>query len=112
MIKTSCAKIGICGLTMLIPGLAWAEDKAKWNLQEPQTAVAREMYDLHTVVLVICLIIFVGVFGAMFYSVIKHRKSVGHKAAHFQRNTTVAFLCARSPGFARLCHGVAATKSV
>jgi cytochrome c oxidase subunit 2 len=83
MIKTLLGEIGVRAVTMplmLMPGLLWAQDKAKWNLQEPQTSVAREMYDLHTIVLVICLIIFVGVFGAMFYSVIKHRKSVGHKA--------------------------------
>ena len=93
MIKTLFQKkIGVPALTMLVPGLVWAQDKAKWNLQEPHTSVAREMYDLHTIVLVICLIIFVGVFGAMFYSVIKHRKSVGHKAAQFHENTTVEIL--------------------
>ena len=64
MIKTLFQKISAAALTMLVPSLLWAQDKAKWNLQEPQTSVAREMYDLHTIVLIICLIIFIGVFGA------------------------------------------------
>src|SRR5258708_1718216 len=92
MIKTLFQKIGVGALTMLVPGLVWAQDKAKWNLQEPHTSVAREMFDLHGVVLIICLIIFVGVFGVMFYSVSKHRKSAGHKAALFHENTTVEIL--------------------
>jgi len=115
MIKTLLQKIGVRGVTMslmLMPGLLWAQDRAKWNLQEPQTAVAREMYDLHTIVLVICLIIFVGVFGAMFYSVIKHRKSVGHKAAHFHENTTVEILWTVIPFFILIGMAWPATKSV
>ena len=47
------------------------------------------MYDPHTIVLVLCLVIFVGVFGMMFYSVIKHRKAAGHKAAQFHENVMV-----------------------
>ncbi|MFL6580231.1 MAG: cytochrome c oxidase subunit II [Burkholderiales bacterium] len=112
MIKTLFDRIGIGALMMLIAGLAWAEDKAKWNLQEPHTTVAREMYDLHTIVLVICLIIFVGVFGAMFYSVIKHRKSVGHRAAHFHENTTVEILWTVIPFFILIGMAWPATKSV
>jgi cytochrome c oxidase subunit 2 len=112
MIKTSMDKAGAFALTMLVPGLAWAQDRAKWNLQEPQTAVAREMYDLHTIVLIISLVIFVGVFGAMFYSVLKHRKSVGHKAAHFHENTTVEILWTIIPFFILIGMAWPATKSV
>jgi len=39
--------------------------------------------------MLVCLGIFVVVFGAMFYSLYAHRKSKGHKAAHFHENTTV-----------------------
>ncbi len=112
MIKTLVQKISASALTMLVPAFCWAQDKAKWNLQEPQTSVAREMYDLHTIVLVICLIIFVGVFGAMFYSVIMHRKSVGHKAAHFHENTTVEILWTVIPFFILIGMAWPATKSV
>lgn len=112
MIKTLFQKIGAGALTMLVPGLVWAQNVAKWNLQEPHTSVAREMYDLHTIVLVICLIIFVGVFGAMFYSVIYHRKSAGHKAAHFHENTTVEILWTVIPFFILIGMAWPATQSV
>ncbi|MDP1672028.1 MAG: cytochrome c oxidase subunit II [Burkholderiales bacterium] len=59
------------------------------NLQTPQTLLGEKIYDLHTIITLICFIIFVGVFGFMFYAVFKHRKSVGHKAAQFHENTAV-----------------------
>ena len=59
------------------------------NLPLPETALGREIYDLHTIITLICVVIFVGVFGFMFYAVFKHRKSVGHKAAQFHENTAV-----------------------
>lgn len=59
------------------------------NLQAPATQIAHEIYDLHTWMMIICLVIFVAVFGVMFYSIFKHRKSLGHKAATFHESTTV-----------------------
>jgi len=43
-------------------------------------------------VMILCTVIFVGVFGFMFYAVYAHRKSKGHKAAQFHENTTVEIL--------------------
>ena len=60
-----------------------------YNLQEPNSALARNIYDLHNIILLICVVIFVGVFGVMFYSVYAHRKSKGHKAAQFHENVKV-----------------------
>jgi len=112
MIKTLFHKIGAGALMMLVPGMLWAQDKAKWNFQEPHTSVAREMYDLHTIVLVICVVICVGVFGAMVYSIVYHRKSAGHKAAHFHENTTVEILWTVIPIFILIGMALPATKSV
>ena len=50
---------------------------------------ARTITELHDFIFWICVVIFVGVFGTMFYSLFKHRKSVGHQAAQFHENTTV-----------------------
>ena len=112
MIKTLFQKIGAGALAMLVPSLVWAQDKAKWNFQEPHTSVAREMYDLHTIVLVICVVICVGVFGAMLWAIVYHRKSVGHKAAHFHENTTVEILWTVIPIFILIGMALPATKSV
>ncbi|HEU4854446.1 MAG TPA: cytochrome c oxidase subunit II, partial [Nitrosospira sp.] len=57
-------------------GMAAAADPHQMNLPEPQTIIARQIYDQHTMLLWICLAIFIGVFGVMFYSVLKHRKSL------------------------------------
>ncbi len=50
------------------------------NFHPPVTKIAEEQHWLHWFMLVICVVIFVAVFGVMFYSILKHRKSVGHKA--------------------------------
>ncbi|GJI95286.1 hypothetical protein RugamoR57_20040 [Duganella caerulea] len=88
---------------------AWAADKAasaagtytaatggtggpvagELNLQPPATQIASEIYSLHTWMMLVCLVIFVGVFGVMFYSIFKHRKSLGHKPATFHESTAV-----------------------
>ncbi len=59
------------------------------NLPEPITKIAAEQIWLHWFMMIICLVIFVAVFGVMFYSIWKHRKSVGHKAANFHESTAV-----------------------
>ena len=77
-------------LAVLIPALTPAVAGAeRYNLQTPQTFIAHEIYDLHTLIFLICCVIFVLVFGVMTYSIIKHRKSVGHKAEQFHENTMV-----------------------
>jgi cytochrome c oxidase subunit II len=50
------------------------------NFQPPASRMAEELHGLHWFMLVLCAVIFVVVFGVMFYSILKHRKSVGHKA--------------------------------
>jgi cytochrome c oxidase subunit II len=50
------------------------------NLHPPVTKIAEEQHWLHWYIMIICIVIFLLVFGIMFYSVWKHRKSVGHKA--------------------------------
>lgn len=59
------------------------------NLQPPASQIAQDVFNLHNLIMLVCLGIFIVVFGAMFWSLLKHRKSVGHKAAHFHENTTV-----------------------
>src|SRR6185503_7503393 len=59
------------------------------DILPPVTPVAREIYDLHFGVLWVCVAIFFIVFGAMFWSIFKHRRSAGAKAAQFHENTTV-----------------------
>ena len=59
------------------------------NMQAPASKVAQDVYDLHVLMMWIIVVIFVGVFAVMFYSVFAHRKSKGHQAAQFHENATV-----------------------
>ena len=59
------------------PAAAWAE--AAWNFQPPVTPIAQQQFDLHLYIFWVCVVIFVGVFGILFYALLKHRKSVGHQ---------------------------------
>jgi len=74
-----------------------AEAAYQWNLPTPVTRVAGEIYNLHLVMMGIILVIFIGVFGVMFYSIYAHRKSVGHKAENFHENITVEIIWAIIP---------------
>lgn len=59
------------------------------NLAPPVTRIAVEQHFLHWMMLIICTVIFVGVFGVMFYAIWKHRKSKGAQAANFHESVTV-----------------------
>ena len=59
------------------------------NLHPPVTKIAEAQHDLHWMLLIICTLIFIGVFGVMLYSIIYHRKSKGAKAANFHDSTFV-----------------------
>jgi len=48
------------------------------NIGPPASLIAQDLQWLHWFMLIICLVIFVAVFSVMFYSIWKHRKSVGH----------------------------------
>ena len=56
------------------------------NFQKPVTSIGHKLLELHNLILIICVVIFVIVFGFMFYSIFAHRKSRGHKAAQFHEN--------------------------
>ena len=98
------------GTAALLPGMAQAQ--WLWNMQQPVTPVAQQMFDLHSYIFWICVVIFVGVFGVMFYSIIKHRKSVGHQAAQFHENTTVEVVWTVIPFLILLFMAWPATKTV
>ena len=90
---------------------AFAAD-SKYNLPPPQTIIAQEIYDLHTLIFVICCVIFVVVFGAMTYWIIMHRKSVGHKAEQFHENTTVEIIWTIVPFLILIGMAIPAAKTI
>ena len=82
------------------------------NLHPPVTAIAQQQAWLHWFMLIVCVVIFVGVFGVMFYSILKHRKSVGHKAANFHESVTVEIAWTVVPLLIVIAMGAMATRTV
>ncbi len=85
-VRRGLAAALVAGLSAL-PGVALAD--WDWNFQPAASSIANQITELHELIFWICVVIFIGVFGTMFYTLIKHRKSVGHQAEQFHENTTV-----------------------
>lgn len=69
------------------------------NLPSPASPIAREILDLHNAIMVVCLVIFIVVFGVMFYSLYAHRKSRGHEAHQFSHNSKLEVVWTIIPFF-------------
>lgn len=110
----------VLGASLLAAGMpAWAVKDSpggpavkQLNLATPVTQIAEQIYSIHNLMLYICLAIFVAVFGVMFYSILKHRKSLGHKPATFHESTTVEILWTIVPFFIVIGMALPATKTV
>jgi cytochrome c oxidase subunit 2 len=82
---------------LLLAGVAGAQVKDmpggprvnQLNLHEGVTQIAQDIMWIHWMMLIICAIIFVGVFGVMFYSIIMHRKSRGAVPAKFHEHVGI-----------------------
>jgi cytochrome c oxidase subunit 2 len=85
--------LALVSLIFINPALA----EMRLNLTEGATAVSKEVYDLHMLVLYICTAIGLIVFGAMFWSIAFHRKSKGAKPADFHESTKVEILWTTIP---------------
>ena len=57
------------------------------NMPRGVTAQSQLSYELHMIILWICVVIGIIVFSAMFYSIVAHRKSKGYEAAQFTHST-------------------------
>ena len=93
----------------LVAGTALAN---RYNLQEPQSIIAREIYDLHSLIMWIIVGIFVVVFGFMTYAIVMHRKSVGHKAEQFHEHVGVEIAWTIIPFIILIFMALPATKTI
>ncbi|NBS72572.1 MAG: cytochrome c oxidase subunit II [Betaproteobacteria bacterium] len=110
---------GLLGAVVFVSTAAWAVNDlpggpAVWqlNLQPAATKMAAEQAWLHWFMLIICTVIFVVVFGVMFYSIWKHRKSVGHKPADFHESVKVEIAWTVIPFIIVILMALPATKAV
>lgn len=86
--KRTLPVVAVAGLAVPVPALAdWT-----MNMSPGVTGTSNQIFSLHMTILWICVAIGVVVFGVMFWSIIAHRKSKGHKPANFHENTVVEIL--------------------
>jgi cytochrome c oxidase subunit 2 len=84
----------------------------EYNLQPPVTPIGEQIFDLHIYIMWICVVIFVGVFAVMFYSIFAHRKSRGRQAAQFHENTMVEVVWTIIPFLILMFMALPATRTI
>jgi len=80
------------------------------NLKPGVTSFSQGAYDIHTIVMWICVVIGIVVYGAMTYSILKHRKSNNPNPANFDDNTTIEILWTVIPVLILIAIAIPATK--
>jgi cytochrome c oxidase subunit 2 len=87
---------------------------AEWelNLTEGVTEISREVYGMHMMVLWICVVIGIIVFGAMTWSIIYHRKSKGYKPATFHESIKAEVLWTVAPFIILVAMAMPAAKTL
>jgi cytochrome c oxidase subunit II len=82
------------------------------NLPVPATTIAANIDQLHHGMMIICLVIFIAVFGVMFYSIFKHRKSKGAVPATFHESIAVEIAWTAIPIMIVIAMAYPATKTI
>lgn len=90
--------------------LAGGPSVRQLNLPVGVTKIAEEQHFLHNAMMVLCTVIFIAVFAVMFYSIWKHRKSVGHRAANFHESVVVEVIWTIVPFIIVILMALPATK--
>ena len=82
------------------------------NMSQGVTAIGGDIYDLHMLILWICIIIGALVFAVMFYSIIFHRRDKGYEASQFHEHTGVEIAWTVVPFLILLGMAVPATSTL
>ena len=99
-------------MAMAVKDLPGGPGVNELDLQTPVTKIATEQQWLHNFMLIICAVIFLAVFGVMFYSIIKHRKSKGAVPANFHESVKVEIAWTVAPFIIVIFMALPATKVV
>jgi len=107
-------QLAVAPVLLLMSVIAFAADGglSSINMSPGVTEVGRQIYDLHMIILGICVVIGVLVFGVMFYSIIYHRKSRGVTPATFHESTKVEIAWTIVPFIILIAMAVPATTTL
>ncbi len=103
------------GVLALTTGLLAGSALAEWdllNMRKGVTSTSHEVHDLHMMILWVCVVIGIVVFGAMIYAMLKHRKSKGAVAAQFHESTTMEIIWTIIPIVILVSMAIPATKTL
>jgi len=101
------------GLAALVTTSVYANPEPwQLNMTRGVTATSQDAYHLHMLILWICVAIGVVVFGAMFYSMYKFRKSKGAVAEKWSHNTTAELVWTVIPVLILLAMAFPATRTL
>ncbi len=82
------------------------------NLHEGVTTISKSLWQLNWMIMIVCTIIFIGVFGIMFYSIIMHRKSRKHVVSKLHEHTALEVTWTVIPFLIIVGMAVPATRTV
>jgi cytochrome c oxidase subunit 2 len=99
-------------LSLLFGSPAAMADWTALNLTRGVTPIANQVYDLHMIILWVCIIIGIIVFGAMAWSIIHHRKSKGAQPATFHESTKLEILWTMIPFVILIAIAIPATSTL
>ncbi|WP_428752166.1 MULTISPECIES: cytochrome c oxidase subunit II [Vibrio] len=99
-------------MTAMLVSQPVSAESNNYNLTRGVTDISNKVYDLHMLIFYICCAIAFLVFGVMFYSIIKHRKSKGAVAANFHESTKVEVLWTVIPIIILVAMAIPATKTL
>lgn len=100
------------GVALLAQAAPLVQAEYALNMRQGVTPISREIYDLHMIILWICVAIGVFVFGVMFYSILHHRRSKGAVAAKFHESTFVEIIWTLVPSLILVVMAIPATKTL
>ena len=95
--RVSCNKIGKASAVSLLAVVAGSTLADEFNMTRGATEISRSIFDLHMLIFWICMVVGVGVFSALLWSVIWHRKSRGAVPAQFHSSTRLEILWTSLP---------------
>ena len=110
--STTLAAALASGAALAVNSLPGGPAVNQLDLHPPVTQIAADQRWLHYYIMIICVVIFLAVFGVMFYSIFKHRKSRGAKAANFHESVGVEIAWTVVPFFIVIGMALPATKVV
>ena len=100
------------GCAILLFGAGNALAEFPLNLVKGVTDISHKVYDLHMLILIICVVVCVGVFAVLIYSIMTHRKSRGAVPATFHESTTVEIIWTTIPFLILVGMAIPATKTL